>query len=208
MMTFVDPPHFERIPLHETHFLYAHVVPAELIWSEVQFASAWHQHPADFHTIKMFGRSVPTPRWQQAYGTDYRYTGRVNRALPVPHWLTPLAAWAATTIDSRLNGLLLNWYDAGHHYIGPHRDSEANRIPGTPIVTISFGAERIFRLRRYPRRPDQPPCDFPARHGSVFILPWRTNQAYTHEVPRSKVTVGHRISVTMRAFDTKPQVTL
>ena len=38
----------------------------------------------------MHGRAVKPPRWQQAYGADYRYTGNTNRALPVPDELAPL----------------------------------------------------------------------------------------------------------------------
>ena len=59
------------------------------------------------------------------------------------------------TVDDRLNGLLLNWYDGRlGHYIGKHRDSRVNMIHGAPIVTISLGEERSFRLAPW-RRPDQ-----------------------------------------------------
>ncbi|MGE0707017.1 MAG: hypothetical protein AB7N76_02500 [Planctomycetota bacterium] len=44
-------------------------------------------------------RPVGTPK--QAYGEDYRYTGRVNRALPVPDLLAPLLAWAQVAVDAR-----------------------------------------------------------------------------------------------------------
>ena len=33
------------------------------------------------------------------------------------------------------------------HYIGAHRDSTASMIEGVPIVTVSLGEERAFRLR-------------------------------------------------------------
>jgi hypothetical protein len=34
----------------------------------------------------------------------------------------------------------------------------------------------------------------------VFVLPYDTNQAWTHEVPHSAPIGGRRISVTLRAF--------
>lgn len=35
---------------------------------------------------------------------------------------------------------------------------------------------------------------------SVFIMPYVTNQAWTHEVPRARKRSGKRISVTLRGF--------
>jgi alkylated DNA repair dioxygenase AlkB len=173
-------------------------LPQELQLSEQEFEDLWHLHPAEFHEIKMHGRLVKTPRWQQAYGMDYHYTGRTNQALPVPSPLEPLLAWVKEQIDIRLNGLLLNWYDGTQgHYIGKHRDSRVNMIEGAPIVTISFGEERIFRLRPW-GKPGQ--MDFRTTHGSLFIMPYETNLAWTHEVPHFRKYTGRRISVTFRAF--------
>jgi alkylated DNA repair dioxygenase AlkB len=176
-------------------------LPEELNPSAAEFDSLWQMHPAEFHEIEMYGRLVKTPRWQQAYGVDYHYTGRVNKALPMSPLLAPFLRWAQERIDQNLNGLLLNWYDGQlGHYIGRHRNSIKNLIPGTSIVTISLGDERTFRLRRWPTQPNANPIDFPARHGTVFIMPWKTNRAFTHEVPISKGQTGRRISITIRAF--------
>ena len=121
---------------------------AGLIPSTVEFEALWNLHPEDFHEIMMHGRLVKTPRWQQAFGKDYHYTRSTNKALPVPDMLEPYSAWAQKHIDAQLNGILLNWYDGSlGHYIGKHRDSTKNMIKGAPIVTISLGEERVFRLR-------------------------------------------------------------
>ncbi len=107
--------------------------------------------------------------------------------------------WACEKIDARLNGILVNWYDATlGHYIGKHRDSTANMISGAPIVTISFGESRIFRLRPWRGIGYQ---DFPTSSGSVFIMPYDTNLSWTHEVPSSAKNRGRRISITLRAFE-------
>jgi len=147
--------------------------------------------------VDVIRAGIPLPRWQQAYGRDYRYTGSVNRAPPVPALLQPYLAWARQHVDTRFNGLLLNWYDAiRRHYIGPHRDSTAGLIEGTPIVTISLGATRLFRLR--PKGGAF--VDFAATDGSVFILPWATNLGVKHAVPHRAADTGRRISITIRAF--------
>jgi alkylated DNA repair dioxygenase AlkB len=162
------------------------------------FDTLWQIHPSEFHVIKMHGRLVPTPRWQQAYGVDYHYTGRTNTALPVPPLLAPLLDWARDAVDERLNGVLVNWYNGAlRHYIGRHRDSTVNMVEGAPIVTISFGEERCFRLR--PWR-GSGVVDFAARDGAVFVMSYETNRAWTHEVPHSAKRTGRRISVTLRAF--------
>jgi len=162
------------------------------------FEAIWALRPEDYHIIQIHGRPVPTPRWQQAYGADYHYTGRTNEALPVPTVLEPLHTWARRSIDDRLNGLLLNWYDGSlGHYIGPHHDSVKDMVVGAPIVTISLGEERVFRLM-HPKR--KVTSDFIVRDGSVFVMPYETNGAWKHAVPKFARYRGRRISITVRAF--------
>ena len=189
---------FRTIALDATHTLEVGELPPHLVPDAAGFAALWAIHPAEFHDIKMHGRSVRTPRWQQAYGADYRYTGNTNKALPLTPPMAAWLAWARDVVDPRLSGLLLNWYDgAAGHYIGKHRDSDINRVEGSPIVTLSFGEERAFRMRPWRGAGF---VDVPAVNGGVIIVPWATNRAYTHEVPASRSARGRRISVTLRAF--------
>ena len=189
-------------PLDATHCLYSTRLPSELLPNQDTLRGLWNLHPAEFPELTIRGRVVKAPRWQQAYGRDYRFSGKVNRALAVPALLEPLLAWAQAKLDPRLNGLVLNWYDAAHeHYIGPHRDKTGGLIAGAPIVTISLGEERIFRLRPWMATGV---LDFPAPHGAVFVMPFETNQAFTHEVPHFARYAERRISVTVRAFEAAP----
>lgn len=191
-------PDLRRVALDDIHAVLVGSLPASLIPDAVAFEVLWSSHPTDFHEIKMHGRKVKTPRWQQAYGADYRYTGSTNRALPLTPMMNQWLTWARQSFDPNLNGLLLNWYEGTReHYIGKHRDSEINRIEGSPIVTLSFGEQRSFRLRPWRSRGF---LDIPATNGSIIVIPWETNRAFTHEVPSSKKTQGQRISVTIRAF--------
>ena len=164
-----------------------------------RFEELWNLHPAQSNEILIHGRMVAIPRWQQAYGRDYEFSGTVSAALPVSDILAPYFAWVRETIDARLNGLLLNWYDADRrHYIGAHRDSRQGLVPGSPIVTISLGDTRPFRLR-VPK--EKGFADFEASHGTVFVMPWDTNLNVKHEVPHTSRAKGRRISITARAFD-------
>ena len=113
--------------------------------------------------------------------------------------LAPLLAWAREAVDARLNGLLVNWYDGRlGHYIGRHRDSTARLLLGSPIVTISLGQARVFRMRPWRAKGYR---DFHAGDGTVFVMPYATNLAWTHEVTHRAVDTGRRISVTLRAFE-------
>lgn len=175
-------------------------LPAELLWGAQHFEAVWGIHPEAKHRILMHGRLVETPRWQQAYGDDYHYTGRVNQALPIPDLLVPLFAWSKSACDPRLTGILLNWYEGPGHYIGPHHDSIKQMIPGSPIVTVSFGETRVFRLTRG-KGAEAEVRDFSAIDGTVFMMPFDTNLAWKHSVPKSARYRGRRISVTFRGFE-------
>jgi alkylated DNA repair dioxygenase AlkB len=182
------------------HVLSVGQLPAEIDREgRDRFDEFWDLHPEKFHEFRQpTGNMIPLPRWQQAYGYDYRYSGNVNRALPIPTILERFLSWSKR-IDEQLNGLLLNWYDAEKgHYIGPHSDSTIGLVVGTPIVTISLGATRTFRVRS---RKEKGFVDFDASHGTVFVMPWETNLKTKHEVPREKNANGRRVSITVRAFN-------
>jgi alkylated DNA repair dioxygenase AlkB len=193
-----------RIDLSAEHSFWQGELPAELRLGKEEFEVLWGLHPESFHEILIHGRRVRTPRWQQAYGKDYEYTGRVNRALPmgdltvkVPR-LERLLPWCERSIHPRLNGVLVNWYDGAlGHYIGKHRDSTQNMVRGAPIVTISFGERRLFRLRPWKGPGFR---DFEALDGGVLVMPFETNRAWMHEVPKGEKYRGRRISITVRAF--------
>lgn len=177
-------------------------LPERLMFDAAQFEDLWQLHPQAYGEFWILGNCVKLPRWQQAYGLDYHFSGAVSRALSIPLLLDPLLTWIRNSIDDRLNGLLVNWYDGlFKHHIGRHRDSTINMVLGAPIVTVSFGETRIFRLRPW-RSPDKAKrMDFQVSNGSVLVMPYETNLAFTHEVPASAKRRGKRVSVTIRAFD-------
>lgn len=193
---------FQTQKLPGDHDFLTGQLPRNLL-ERIVFDRLWEFHPAESPEIHMHGKKVRIPRWQQAFGVNYRFSGQVSQALPIPGILEPVLDWCRLAIDPALNGLLLNWYDGQlGHYIGRHRDSTQNLVPNSAIVTVSFGEERVFRLRPWPHRPGVVAVDFRTGDGSVFILPWSTNRAFTHEVTASKRLTGRRISVTLRAFAT------
>jgi alkylated DNA repair dioxygenase AlkB len=204
MTTTTTTKHYEAFDCHELEdgsIFFTGALPGHLRFAAGEFEALWDLHPERFHDIMVHGRLVPTPRWQQAFGRDYHYTGQTNRALPVPKELEPFLRWAQEAVHEGLNGLLLNWYDGElAHYIGPHHDETRDLVIDVPIVTISLGEERVFRLIHEKRKAKR---DFCARDGAVFIMPYETNLAWKHSVPKFARFKGRRISVTLRAFNTR-----
>lgn len=195
--SFRSNPRFNQVRLDEHCSLYLDSVPDDLQMNAVQFEQVWLLHPENHHEIWMINRFVKIPRWQATYGADYYFSGSLLKAEPVPSFLLPWLEWVQSEVDGRFNGILVNWYGGPDHYIGKHRDSMVDFVNGAPIVTISFGETRTFRMR---------PChgkgleDFVATPGSVIIIPQETNEAWTHEVVKRRKNVGRRISLTFRAF--------
>lgn len=189
---------FDQITLNDQHMLYMSSSNTIFEVPPSHVEALWNLHPNHFHTLFIHGKKVLTPRWQQAFGKNYRYSGSKNNALPIPNELAHYLKWCQNHIDDRLNGMLLNWYDGqSDHYIGAHRDDTRDLITGTPIVTISLGEERIFRMRPWKSKGFK---NITLRHGDIIIIPWETNLSWTHEVPSFKKYQGKRISITIRAF--------
>ncbi len=170
-----------------------------LYGSTSNFNRLWQLHPEDFPSIFLHGRQVKLPRWQQAYGRDYYFSGKPSKALAIPKSLKPYLEWGQKKIDPNLNGMLLNWYDAEFgHYIGAHRDSHVGLIEDSQIVMISLGGGRITRFRPVHGNGYK---DIEVNDGDILIISLATNQHYKHEVPKLKRYQEKRISITLRCFD-------
>ena len=191
----------ETIHIDQDTLMLTAMLPTALRWDATQFESAWQIKPSTRHKVKIFGEFVEVARYQQAFGATYAYSGSINEAMPVPGLLVPLLRHVQSEIDHRLQGILLNWYDGCEDYIGAHRDTLKGLVPGSPIVTVSFGETRTFRLTKGKGKSRQV-VNQTAEDGRVFVMPWETNLAWKHCVPKSKRNTGRRISVTFRVFET------
>ncbi|KAJ0399096.1 hypothetical protein P43SY_006074 [Pythium insidiosum] len=148
------------------------------------FHRVWDLHPAHHDTIKMFGRDVPTPRFQQAYGQSYKFSGSMFHAKPFPaalqHALALLQAFVThpSTHETYLKAAgLVNWYANGDHYMGPHSDDESNIYAQSPVFSLSLGATRRFVFtprasKMYPLAPE----DTQARAPEDEELRWAPRQ--------------------------------
>ena len=178
-------------------------VPDELVLAGAAFDALWDLHPPSQPVVVLQQKRLVAPRWHQAFGRDYSFAGFTSSALPVPPILQPFLDWSRSVIDARINGILVNWYDADHaHRIAQHKDSPISRIDGCPIATISMGATRTFLMHIGKRT-----VPFRVGSGDVVVIPDATNDRHAHSVLHLDGDSGRRISITLRGFGDDPAFT-
>lgn len=120
----------------------------------------WTLRPAERSVIKIAGKLVTVPRYDQAYGRAYTFSGANHEARELPPLLQPYMDFAnqccATMLKRDYEGRLfnmcfVNWYEDGHHYIGWHSDDERqlykNKYGETLVFSISLGQQRRFLMK-------------------------------------------------------------
>ena len=181
--------------------------------------------PEDSKQFVRAGEEQKCARWTQIFGRDYDFAGQTARSggpltaaacgeeliacyQRVCGLLQP--SGAAGGVGLRPNGVLINWYDGGQHYIGAHSDDESQLVPGAPIVSVSWGARRRFRM--IPKKPKPPKAAAAAAKqrreklevelgdGDLLIMGGSCQKTHKHEVPKTARMVGKRINATFRCF--------
>ena len=135
-----------RYNVSKTSFLSVGNITKEL--TSIDFEKMWELHPGP-SSVMMYGKMVEVPRFQESYDEPYEFSGTVRPAVTLPEILKPFSEYINTLGFGKFNQKFCNWYINGLSYIGAHRDDERQIIPGTPIVSISLGATRKFRIRCY-----------------------------------------------------------
>ena len=136
------PSNFERHDVFGRFQFFSGDLPPELDRSAREnFTALWELHPAASNEILIHGRMVPIPRWQQAYGRDYQFSGTVNQALPVPEFLRrPENPYSAGTypLDRR--------FSVGDEatYVGFEEGSEENRRFTRRVTKVDASASSCW----------------------------------------------------------------
>jgi alkylated DNA repair dioxygenase AlkB len=181
----------EREDLTERSWLARGRCPVEIDWEAL-----WALRPDFPGVLVMHGRSVPMPRLQTAYGRDYSFSGQTSVALPIPPELQGVVDWANSLGMGEFQALLVNWYATGSHYIGAHSDNTAPLVHGSPIITVSLGATRCFRVRT---RAGQRVIDLHPADGDFIVMGGAFQAEFKHEITKV-ARAGPRISITLRRF--------
>jgi alkylated DNA repair dioxygenase AlkB len=180
------------------------------------YKKLWELCPKTYDTVIIFNNEVPMPRYSQSFGNPYYYSGKVHEVKPVPEVLKPFKEFVNELGLGEFNQVLVNWYENGHHYIGKHRDNESQFEDKSPIVSISLGAERTFRIRSYKDlsfssndkiisfKQNEIIKDIKMSHGLLLVMGGEFQKELTHEVPKINGKKGlqtnGRINITFRKF--------
>lgn len=179
----------------ELYLIRAFYTPPE---ADRLFTDLLHTLPWREESIKLFGKSVKTPRlvcWVGDPDALYRYSGVLHQPEP---WLEPL--WMVKQrieafCDRQFNSVLANLYRDGGDSMGWHADKERELGLRPYIASQSFGAERVFRLCHHKTGQT---LNFPLRHGDLLLMGGELQHHWRHSVPKTAKCVGARINLTFR----------
>lgn len=162
--------------------------------------------PWSNHTVRMFGRSMPSPRmscWMGEPEALYRYSGQDYAPLP---WLPRIQTWRMRLEQStgaHFNSVLLNLYRDGKDHMGWHADDEPELGPEPTIASLSLGAARDFVLK-----PRAKPCAerivVPLASGDLLLMRGCLQRDWLHALPVRKRVGGPRINLTWRRIFVRP----
>ncbi len=147
---------------------------------------------------QMYDREVDVPRL-----TGHFRLGPEDPGLPPA--VRQAAALVIRKTDIPFNSVGLNFYRDGRDSVAPHNDHLNTIVPGFPIGLLSLGSARRMSIRA-----KEPPTlgvikqgrprviDVDLAPGSLLLMGYDTQIHYTHGIPKTRDSVGGRISLAFR----------
>ena len=148
--------------------------------------------------IVMFGKEVSQQRnigFFSDVSVGYHYSNKLAASKPLTPSLSRLMDIVNDLLHTDFNGILVNEYPDGTHYIGKHSDDE-RALSSAGVVSVSFGASRKFRIRD--KATNNIVMDIPTNSNEILIMGGDFQKEFTHEVPVEKKITTARISFTFR----------
>ncbi|WP_119631459.1 alpha-ketoglutarate-dependent dioxygenase AlkB family protein [Methylocaldum marinum] len=168
---------------------------ADSIHARLRQDLAWREEE-----IVMFGRRVKVPRlvcWYGDAGAVYRYSGVDHEPLPWTETLLALKVRIESFCGRQFNSVLGNLYRDGLDSMGWHSDKEKELGPNPFIASLSFGAERRFKLRH---NKTGEVLEIALTHGSLLLMGGRLQHGWRHSVPKAREPGAARINLTFRTI--------
>ena len=196
--------------LNETGWYISGQIPKKLC---ISIDKLMQHRPKELGTVVMMGKTINTPRFVEHYLKPYYYTGKIHASKDLPVLFQPLLDWANKNMEEgkfspnkekcpSFNQVLVNYYMDGSHYIGRHSDDEKQLVPNSPILSLSFGETRTFRIRNKSDKEIVNNIDM--KDGTFILMGGKMQKEFTHEVPKilgmKGTTLKPRVNITFRVF--------
>ncbi len=153
------------------------------------------------NTIRFYGKESPVPRLEAWYGDpgmSYSYSGIRMDPLPWTEDLLEIKKIIEPVSMTTFNSVLINFYRDGKDRVAWHSDDE-KELGKKPIIgSVSFGAERKFKLRHKKYRKNGLRSEIMLKHGSFLLMSGSTQSHWAHEIPRTAKPLGPRVNLTYR----------
>lgn len=154
--------------------------------------------------IKIFGKEVMQPRLMAWYGEPdavYTYSGTTFPAKQFNPTLLQIKRDIEAFTQGNFNSVLANLYRNGQDSMGWHSDDEPELGRDPLIASLSFGQERVFKLRH--RKDKNLKMDVPLPHGSLLVMGGAMQHYWQHSLSKTAKTMGPRINLTFRRIFTQ-----
>jgi nicotinamidase-related amidase/alkylated DNA repair dioxygenase AlkB len=170
----------------------------------------------EVHWQRMYHAAGEVPRLcccegdvDETDGSTPVYRHPTDQSLPLLHWSPTVARVkkkAEEIVGHKLNHALIQLYRSGQDHISEHSDKTLDIVPGSNVVNVSFGAQRVMRLRS--KRPTNTGSGlqegsvdakkdvqadraritqrFPMPTNSIFVMGPQTNASWLHGIMPDK----------------------
>lgn len=148
----------------------------------------------------IFGKHIVTARKVAWYGDSdfsYTYSGTTKQARAWTPELAGLKTLVEKLTGTVFNSCLLNLYHDGNEGMAWHSDDEKSLGKDSTIASVSFGAEREFRLKH--KRTDDK-VSVLLESGSLLVMKDATQTHWLHCIPKSKKILTPRVNLTFRTM--------
>lgn len=150
-------------------------------------------------SMHLFDKRINLPRltaWYGDEGTDYTYSGVLNRTQKWAEELLALKDKLKTDLNLDFNSCLLNLYRSGKDHISWHSDNEPE-LGLTPIIaSISLGETRSFQFKHKFKALETVKVDLAP--GDLILMQGLTQRNWLHRVAPTAKEVTERINLTFR----------
>ena len=168
--------------------------------SEDLFGALLTTTPWQHDEVMLFGQKRVLSRkvaWHGDGDFSYSYSGTSKTASPWSPALLLIKERVENQCAHRFNSCLLNLYHDGSEGMGWHSDDEKTLGLNPVIASVSFGAERIFKLKH---RESKEVITVLLENGSLLVMKGETQHYWVHTMPKTKKIMTPRINLTFRTF--------